>query len=99
MANAFGGWAGVVVAAHGQANMAFVNQAGVGNVDADPTACGNVQAHIDPGVAGQVGLVGSVKVAADVPGGSPGCGKWQSSRGLDPGTHRCLLETPAMPLW
>ena len=48
--------------------MAFVYEAGVGDVDADPVPGDDVQAHVHPGVAGQVGLVGGVKVAADVPG-------------------------------
>ena len=46
--------------------MALVCQAGVGHVDADPAACGHVQANICPGVAGQVGLVGGIKVTTDV---------------------------------
>jgi hypothetical protein len=66
LTHALDGRAGVVVGAHGQAHMALVNEAAVGNVDADPAPVGSVQADVGPGVAGQVGLVGGIKITANV---------------------------------
>ena len=66
MPHAFDRRAGVVVKAHGQAHMALINQALVGHVNARPAPLCHIQAHVGPGMAGQIRLVGSIKIAADI---------------------------------
>ena len=46
--------------------MALVDQAAMRHVNADPAALRHIQTHIDPGIAGQIRLVGDVKVAAHI---------------------------------
>ena len=42
--------------------MAFVDQAVVSDINADPAARGHVQTHIDPGVAGTINTSGPFSI-------------------------------------
>lgn len=46
--------------------MALVNQAAMRHVNADPAALRHIQTHIDPGIAGQIRLVGGLKIVAHI---------------------------------